>query len=283
MLNEKRIKLIIIVSLLLIETFVWTANGSGNSWSLGFLGGPDGPGVIGEEDNDKPENEDRPEMVQENTDEGQPDQSEGDRPDQIEQALQEAAGKGLLILVNKEHPVDREYKPDDLTRIKYFVSDRSETTRYMRAEAAAAFHLLVEKAAEEGLELRMTTAYRSYDFQKILFDSYVEREGEAAANTYSARPGQSEHQTGLSADVSSPSVDYQLSNEYGKTEEGEWLAGHAHQFGFIIRFPKGKEEITGYQYEPWHIRYVGLFAAKEIYEQNLTLEEFLQENKLEQE
>jgi D-alanyl-D-alanine carboxypeptidase len=190
----------------------------------------------------------------------------------------EAAEKGLLILVNKQNPIDEAYKPDDLTKIKYFVSDRSETTRYMREEAAESFHLLVEKAAEEGLELKMTTAYRSYNFQKVLFDSYVEREGEAAANTYSARPGQSEHQTGLSADVSSPSVDYQLSNDYGKTEEGRWLAENAHRFGFIIRFPKGKEEITGYQYEPWHIRYVGLVAAKEIYERDLTLEEFLQEN-----
>lgn len=287
MLNEKRIKLIIIISLLLIETFVWTANGSGNSWSMGFLGGPDQPGAIGEEDREKPENESSPSGVQEGSGEDQPDQKDEDQPDSgyppedtrdREPALQEAAEKGLLILVNKQHPIDQAYKPDDLTKIKYFVSDRSETTRYMRAEAAEAFHLLVEKAAEEGLELRMTTAYRSYDFQKILFDNYVEREGEAAANTYSARPGQSEHQTGLSTDVSSPSVDYQLSNDYGRTEEGKWLAANAHRFGFIIRFPQGKEEITGYQYEPWHIRYVGLFAAKEIYERNLTLEEFLQEN-----
>jgi D-alanyl-D-alanine carboxypeptidase len=137
---------------------------------------------------------------------------------------------------------------------------------------------MVDKAGQEGIVLKMTTAYRSYDFQKILFDSYVEKEGEEAANKYSAKPGQSEHQTGLSVDVSSPSVGYQLSNEYGETPEGKWLAGHAHEFGFIIRFPKGKEDITGYQYEPWHIRYVGRAAAEEIYKEGLTLEEFLQEN-----
>jgi D-alanyl-D-alanine carboxypeptidase len=150
----------------------------------------------------------------------------------------------------------------------------------MRAEAAEAFHRMVDKAAEDGVELKMTTAYRSYDFQKILFDSYVEKEGEEQANTFSAKPGQSEHQTGLAVDVSSPSVDYQLSDDYGKTKEGKWIADQAYRFGFILRFPKGKEDITGYQYEPWHLRYVGLAAAKEIHEEGLTLEEFLQKNNI---
>ncbi len=286
--NEKRIKLVIIISLLLIETFVWTTYGSGNFWSLGLTGGTDEPSAnidgadepipgIDREEEDKPEDESLPDRNTEEND-GQAGE-EGDSPEEIadrELAIQEAAEKGLLILVNKQHPIDQAYKPDDLVKIKYFVSDRSETTRYMRAEAAEAFHRMVDKAAEENLELKMTTAYRSYAFQKILFDNYVAKEGEEAANKYSARPGESEHQTGLAVDVSSPSVDYQLSNDYDKMEEGKWLADHAHQFGFIIRFPKGKSEITGYQYEPWHIRYVGLAAAKEMYEQELTLEEFLQ-------
>ena len=297
MLNEKRIKSIIIISLLLIETFVWTVNGPNNSWSLGIIGGADGPTtIIVDDDNDKPGDE-KPstgEQPDQNTEE-QPDQNMEEQPDQNleeqpdqnngaqpnELTAEEAAEKGMLILVNKEHPIDKDYKPADLVKIKYFVSDRSETTRYMRAEAAEAFHNLVDKAAANGIELKMTTAYRSYNFQKILFDNYVAKEGEEAANQYSARPGQSEHQTGLSVDVSSPSVGYQLSDDYGKTEEGKWLAENAYRFGFVIRFPKGKEEITGYQYEPWHIRYVGLTAAKEIYEQNLTLEEFLQNNNIE--
>ena len=175
--------------------------------------------------------------------------------------------------------MDKDYKPDDLTEIEDYAPDRAESTRYMRAEAAKAFGMLVDKAAEDGVVIKMTTAYRSYDFQKILFDSYVEKEGEEKANTFSAKPGQSEHQTGLAVDISSPSVDYQLSDEYGKTKEGKWLADNAYRFGFILRFPKGKEDITGYQFEPWHLRYVGLTAAKEIYDQDLTLEEYLQENK----
>lgn len=282
MLNEKRIKSIIIVSLLLIETFVWTVGNPNNPWSLGYIGGPDGPGlIIG--GGDEPEDRTPPVEQQEEQNDGQNEPEEFPPADDTERvlALKEAEDKGLLILVNKENPIEKDYKPDDLTAIKYFTSDRSETTRYMRDEAAEAFHRLVEAAAEEGLEIRMTTAYRSYDFQKILFDNYVEKEGEEQANTYSARPGQSEHQTGLAVDVSSPSVDYQLTSDYGKTEEGKWLAGNAYRFGFILRFPQGKEDVTGYQYEPWHLRYVGLTAAKEIREHDLTLEEYLQLNGIE--
>ena len=107
-------------------------------------------------------------------------------------------------------------------------------------------------------------------------------EGEAAAGKYSAKPGQSEHQTGLAVDVSSESVDYLLSDDYGETKEGKWLAENAHRFGFIVRFPRGKEDITGYQYEPWHIRYVGLTAAKEIHAEGITLEEYLKEIDIDQ-
>lgn len=298
MLNEKRIKTIIVIALFLIESLVWTANGSGNAWSLGIIGGADGPTkiIVGKGESNTPGQNQEDGQKEEGTGpQGSvenPPQSEnpagngsgsgsggnGENDGNESQSLEEARAKGFLILVNKENPIDKNYKPDDLTEIKYFAPDRSKAGRYMRAEAAEAFHRMVDKAAEEGIVLKMTTAYRSYDFQKILFDSYVEKEGEEAANKYSAKPGQSEHQTGLAVDVSSPSVGYQLSNEYGEKPEGKWLAGHAHEFGFIIRFPKGKEDITGYQYEPWHIRYVGRAAAEEIYEEGLTLEEFLQEN-----
>lgn len=268
--NEKKTKTIIIIALFLIEIFVWATNGSGDSWPFGhFEGNAEPPAIIGS--SDEPLGEDRPDQS------GYPTPDNSNR----EKALEEAETKGLLILVNKDHPIDQDYKPNDLMEVKYYAPDRDKATRYMRAEAAEAFDMLVDKAAAEGVVIKMTTAYRSYNFQKILFDSYVEKEGVEKANTYSAKPGQSEHQTGLSVDVSSPSVDYQLSNDYGKTAEGKWLADNAYRFGFILRFPQGKENITGYQYEPWHIRYVGLAAAKEIYEQGLTLEEYLLKNGIE--
>ena len=183
----------------------------------------------------------------------------------------------LLLLVNKTHPVDADYKPADLTPIKYYAKDRDAASRYMRKEAAEHFHKLAEGAKADGYEIIMTTAYRSYGFQTVLYNNYVKAHGEKEANTFSAKPGESEHQTGLCTDVSSPSVNYQLTTDYGDAPEGKWLAKHAHEYGFIIRFPKGKEDITGYQYEPWHIRYVGQPAADEIYEKGLTLEEYLGE------
>jgi zinc D-Ala-D-Ala carboxypeptidase len=196
------------------------------------------------------------------------------------QALESAKSNGLLILVNKQNPIDHDYKPEDLSAIKYYATDRVAAGRYMRKPAASAFNKMVEAAARDGVVLKMTTAYRSYDFQKMLYDNYVSQSGEQAANRYSAKPGQSEHQTGLAVDVSSPSVNYQLTSAFGETAEGKWLANHAHKFGFILRYPEGKENITGYNYEPWHLRYVGMFAANEIYQQEVTLEEYLLDNEL---
>ena len=183
---------------------------------------------------------------------------------------------GYLILVNKTHELDRDYKPDDLSDIKYYASDRSPEGRYMRAAAADAFHSLVEEAEMQGIGLVVTTAYRSFGFQTTLYNNYVARDGQAAADKYSAEPGKSEHQTGLAADVSSSSVNYKLTSEFADMQEGLWLSENANLFGFIIRYPDGKEDITGYQYEPWHIRYVGPAAAEYIYKNRITLEEYLQ-------
>ena len=182
---------------------------------------------------------------------------------------------GYLILVNKSNGLDRDYKPDDLTAIKYYASNRGADGRFMREAAANAFHSLVEEALKSDLTVVVTTAYRSYSFQSVLYNNYVAADG-PAADRYSARPGKSEHQTGLAADVSSPSVNYELTADFAGTAEGKWLAANAHLFGFIIRYPNGKEEITGYLYEPWHIRYAGLTAAEYIYTRNITLEEYLQ-------
>jgi zinc D-Ala-D-Ala carboxypeptidase len=193
---------------------------------------------------------------------------------------QKAADMGLLLLVNKQHPLDKEYMPEDLTAMSYYAPDRTEAGRYMREEAAAAFSAMVQQAALDGMEIKMTTAYRSYGFQKILFDNYVKQYGEENASRFSAKPGESEHQTGLAVDVSSPGVDFQLTDEFGETDEGKWVASHAHAFGFILRYPKGKEDITGYMHEPWHLRYVGKFVSNEIYEEQTTLEEYLKKYEL---
>lgn len=196
--------------------------------------------------------------------------------------LQKDQENGLFLLVNKdpENHLDPSYKAEDLEPIKYYAADRNKYTRFMRAEAAEAFHRLVETAAEEGIDIVMTTAYRSYEFQQILWDNYVAQKGEEEANKTSARPGESEHQTGLAVDLSTSEIDYRNSSDFADTAAGRWVAENAHKFGFILRFPEDKTDITGYSYEPWHIRYVGLTAAADIYEENLALEEYLEQLEL---
>jgi len=191
-------------------------------------------------------------------------------------ALSADVDAGYLILVNKENALEKEYKPSDLKEILYYAPDRSPEGRYLREAAADAFHDLVNEAAKQNIELVLTTGYRSYGFQSILYNNYVEKDGQAEADKYSAQPGKSEHQTGLAADVSASSVDYQLVTEFENTSEGKWLSENAGRFGFILRYSKDKEEMTGYMFEPWHIRYVGIPAAEYIREHEITLEEYLQ-------
>ena len=199
-----------------------------------------------------------------------------------QQKLEQDIEDGYLILVNKEkeNHLAESYKPDDLEHVKYFAADRSEAGRYLRAEASKQFQKMVEDAQEEDIEIVVTTAYRSYSFQSTLFNNYVAQKGEAEANKTSARPGESEHQTGLAADLSTGEINYRNSSDFGDTKAGAWVAENCYKYGFIIRFPDGQEDITGYTYEPWHIRYVGKTAAKEIYDEDITLEEYIEENDL---
>ena len=130
------------------------------------------------------------------------------------------------------------------------------------------FYKLANAAAQEGLNIWFASGYRSYDYQSQIYNNYVARDGQAAADTYSARPGYSEHQTGLAIDVN------QIDDSFIGTPEAIWLENHCHEFGFILRYPQGKQDITGYKYESWHIRYVGTDLAYQIHDSGLTLEEF---------
>ncbi len=183
----------------------------------------------------------------------------------------------VLVLVNKERNLPPDYIPNDLVAPEIpFPFEGDDPRKLMQREAAEALQQLVAGALEESLELYGLSGYRSYETQKQIFAYNVQRRGEEAANQFSARPGQSEHQTGLAMDVTSRQVDFGLTQAFGKTAEGRWLKEHAHEFGFIIRYPAGKEQITGYQYEPWHLRYVGVEHAHAIQASGLTLEEYLE-------
>lgn len=179
----------------------------------------------------------------------------------------------LLALVNKQNSLSYDYIPRDMVVPNIIFADEGyDPKKLMRREAAKALEQLFAKASKENVPLTGVSAYRSFDRQIEIFKQNIL--ASPNANTTSARPGESEHQTGLSIDVSSPSVNNNLTQSFGDTMEGQWLAKNAPLFGFIIRFPKGKEGITGYQYEPWHIRYVGKKAANEITSEGLTLEEY---------
>lgn len=156
-----------------------------------------------------------------------------------------------ILIVNKTYPLPQNYNPG------------------VNPEAKAALDKMFAAAkAEQNLKMWVCSGFRSYTVQKNLYNSYVRRDGAKAADRYSARPGYSEHQTGLAFDINY--ADYRFKN----TAEAKWLAANAYKYGFILRYPEGKESITGYMYEPWHYRYVGVESAKKIFDSGLTLEEY---------
>ena len=197
--------------------------------------------------------------------------------------IEEVAGKNViqnptnvLALVNKQYSLPEGYTPKDLRRpnIPFSFGNQSVDKSFLRKDAAHYLEKMFAEASNRGIELLGVSGFRSYQRQIELYDAEVERVGEEQAVQVVATPGSSEHQTGLAMDISSHSANLSLSETFGETKEGKWLANNAYRFGFILRYPKGKETLTGYQYEPWHFRFVGEKAAAIIYEKKLTLEEY---------
>lgn len=156
-----------------------------------------------------------------------------------------------VLIANKTYSLPSTYAPNGLT-----------------AEFNTAFAKMQAAAKQDRMTLGICSGYRSYSYQATLYNNYVARDGKAAADTYSARPGHSEHQTGLAADIN------YAGDSFNSTPEAKWLAENCHKYGFIIRYPKGKESITGYKYEGWHVRYLGEELAGLVHDPGLTLEEY---------
>ena len=156
-----------------------------------------------------------------------------------------------ILIVNKKYPLPKDYDPK------------------VNKEALEALKSMQADAKTLNLDLTLISGYRSYKDQEILHEKYVLKDGEEIANTYSAKPGYSEHQTGLAFDVGS------TDRSFSDTIEAKWIEENAHLYGFIVRYPKDKMNITGYIYEPWHIRYLGVDIATKVKESGLTLEEYL--------
>lgn len=177
----------------------------------------------------------------------------------------------LLILANKKHKLPNQYEPADLTVPEVRARlDGIRIRKIMEPDLAAMF----TAAEEEEIILVLGSGYRSDEEQQEIYDDYVNRLGQEHADRISSKAGYSEHQTGLAVDIYTDDDTYDLSDEFVNTDAGKWLSEHAYEYGFILRYPQGAEEITGFSYEPWHYRYVGREAAKEIHESGKCFEEY---------
>ena len=172
------------------------------------------------------------------------------------------------VLVNKHRQLSSEYVPDDLVKIKdeYVKADGDVE---IERNVAKAFYDMAEAASKDGMELMVSSGYRSYKDQEEITNTYLELYGQNYVDNYVAKPGFSEHQTAMSLDIASKSVSTFIeSDEYG------WMMDNAYKYGFILRYPKSKEDITGYKCEAWHYRYVGKKIAKYIHDNNITYDEY---------
>lgn len=172
----------------------------------------------------------------------------------------------LWVVVNKKRSLPSTYVPTDLAAVS--------SGEQMRAAAAEQVKVLMADATKQGVNLKAISGYRSYTKQQGLYSAYVSKDGHAAADTYSARAGHSEHQSGLAIDLGNINGSCDLEECFANTPGGVWIAQHAHEYGFTIRYASDKTAITGYQYEPWHIRYVGKELAAELHSKKQTMEEF---------
>lgn len=184
------------------------------------------------------------------------------------------------VIVNKDKPLSpKNYSPASLTIPAVPIrSNITDDEKQIVELASMGLNSLVSSASQQGISLDLQSGYRSYNFQKRLYDSYASQASKNAIDSYSASPGYSEHQTGLAVDLgglSNPACNVKPC--FTNTPESNWLADNSHKYGFIIRYPADKQKITGYEYEPWHLRYVGIYLATSMKSKNIsTLEEYFQ-------
>ena len=175
----------------------------------------------------------------------------------------------ITKLVNKKNNLSSSYKPMSLVKPNVSMSKYVAVTKTTSTYLTKMFN----DAKQNGINLTLVSGYRPYSYQKSLYKNNLSLRGKAYVDKFIAKPGQSEHQTGLAVDISSKQQGYKLVNSFGETKEGKWLAQNAHKYGFILRYTKDRVKDTGYAYEPWHFRYVGQEVATYIYENNLIFED----------
>lgn len=185
------------------------------------------------------------------------------------------SSSSLWAVVNKGRALPSSYTPADLV-VPDVPLRLSPTTNemHLRKEAADSLDKMFSDAKRQGVNLMLASGYRSYADQASVYNGYVAQSGTVQADTFSARPGHSEHQTGLAADIEPVSRNCEVEQCFEGTKEGQWLAANSYKYGFIIRYQKNTENLTGYIYEPWHVRYVGIDLAAELYKSGQTMEQF---------
>lgn len=188
-------------------------------------------------------------------------------------ALPEKNMAGNIFLVNRQNAISQYYVPS-VRKV-----NGPGMSQSMRDDAATALEEMFAAAKAEGINLAIVSGYRSYTKQASIYSRKKASVGQKEADRVSARPGTSEHQLGLAMDLARKGSS-QLNSSFGKTKEGQWVKENAHRFGFIVRYLENYEEVTGYMYEPWHVRYVGTEYAQAIYESTLPVELFLTDYKL---
>ncbi|MEW4371248.1 M15 family metallopeptidase [Paenibacillus kandeliae] len=189
--------------------------------------------------------------------------------------------ESLTVIVNKNRSLPDGYVPPDLVVPDVaFSYDGVLEKSHMRKKAAEALEQLFAAAKKEGLDLRAVSGYRSYKRQVSIYNNNVATKGKEYTDRVSAKPGTSEHQTGLAIDVSGPGIGYGLEQSFGSTAEGKWLKKNAPDYGFVIRYTENGESKTGYTWEPWHIRYIGKDLAEDVTAKGLTLEEYFDQDNM---
>jgi D-alanyl-D-alanine carboxypeptidase len=180
----------------------------------------------------------------------------------------------LLTPVDKQHALPAGYVPADLVAVPgaYIAPGYTAT---MNADALARLQQMLDAAAGAGFDVRVVSGYRSYADQEYTYNYWVQQVGQVEADRISARPGHSEHQLGLTVDLGSPTLGWDLREEFGSLPEGQWLAEHSTEYGFVVSYPANSEHITGYAYEPWHLRYIGVEAAQAQRASGMTLNQYL--------
>ena len=180
------------------------------------------------------------------------------------------------MLVNKQNPLTKDYEPEELYEIHEPMSEKLDKSYINRLNLVAliGFKLMQHEALKEGYEFYIDSSYRTYEYQERIFNQNALDNGIEHAKSFVALPGTSEHQTGLAIDIVISKAKELQETFDDESPEAIWLFNNAHRFGYILRYPKGKSDITGYSYEPWHFRFVGTELATELYNKQITLEEY---------